>query len=169
MSCLEESFANDPDLFFSLEERGAHGGKSGRADMGIGDRAVATSTRIAGLDKLRPLLGHLGEALRAGGWNGESLEAVVDQDSHDEAPGREFALKGAIAQAAIRAPSPRPDAGAAEAALYDDDSPDEAVTFAASEGAIVCTIRYISDGVATSGANELANELRAVGMNVTGA
>ncbi len=170
-----EEMINDPEVFFALEERGGHSGKNGRTDTGAGDRAVAEKTRISGLDQLRPLLAHLPDALRAGGWkDGTELTATVGPDTHDEAPGRDFSLKGAVAQAIVRAPADSPDAKAAEQSFHDEDTPEEAVFFQQEAERhpdgnrwIVAVIRYISDGMATDGATELAAELRAVGVTVT--
>ena len=168
----------DVELFFSLEERGIHTGKSGRTDTGAGDRAVAERTRVSGLDQLRPLLSHLPDALRAGGWDPQKgLTAIVGPDTHDEAPGRDWSLKGAVAEARVFAETDgRPaDAEAAAATLHDPNTAERAVFFDAfaerhqgGKRAVMATIRYISDGMATDGAAELAAELRAVGVTVGG-
>ena len=165
-----EEMINDPEVYFSaLEERGrSGGGHSGRTDSGGGDRAVAEKTRISGLDQLRPMLTHLNDALRAGGWDDSvPLEATVGADTHDEAPGRDWSLKGAVAEARIVAKAAKPDAGAAEAALHDTRTPENAVMFETKENAVVVHIRYISDGMAVDGTKELGAELRAVGVQVT--
>ena len=165
-----EEMINDPEVYFSaLEERGrSGGGHSGRTDTGVGDRAVAEKTRISGLDQLRPMLTHLNDALRAGGWDDSvPLEATVGADTHDEAPGRDWSLKGAVAEARIVAKAAKPDAGAAEAALHDTRTPENAVMFETEENAVVVYIRYISDGMAVDGTKELGAELRAVGVQVT--
>lgn len=165
-----EEMINDPEVYFSaLEERGrSGGGHSGRTDTGAGDRAVAEKTRISGLDQLRPMLTHLNDALRAGGWDDSvPLEATVGADTHDEAPGRDWSLKGAVAEARIVAKAAKPDAGAAEAALHDTRTPENAVMFETEENAVVVYIRYISDGMAVDGTKELGAELRAVGVQVT--
>lgn len=165
-----EEMINDPEVYFSaLEERGrSGGGHSGRTDTGAGDRAVAEKTRISGLDQLRPMLTHLNDALRAGGWDDSvPLEATVGADTHDEAPGRDWSLKGAVAEARIVAKAAKPDAGAAEAALHDTRTPENAVMFETKENAVVVYIRYISDGMAVDGTKELGAELRAVGVQVT--
>ena len=165
-----EEMINDPEVYFSaLEERGrSGGGHSGRTDTGAGDRAVAEKARISGLDQLRPMLTHLNDALRAGGWDDTvALEATVGQDTHDEAPGRDWSLKGAVAKARIVAKASKPDPEAAEAALHDSRTPESAVMFEAEEGAVVVYIRYISDGMAVDGTKELGAELRAVGVQVT--
>lgn len=165
-----EEMINDPEVYFSaLEERGrSGGGHSGRTDTGAGDRAVAEKTRISGLDQLRPMLTHLNDALRAGGWDDSvPLEATVGADTHDEAPGRDWSLKGAVAKARIVAKAAKPDAGAAEAALHDTRTPENAVMFETKENAVVVYIRYISDGMAVDGTKELGAELRAVGVQVT--
>ena len=110
-----EEMINDPEVYFSaLEERGrSGGGHSGRTDTGAGDRAVAEKTRISGLDQLRPMLTHLNDALRAGGWDDSvPLEATVGADTHDEAPGRDWSLRGAVAEARIVAKAAKPDAPA---------------------------------------------------------
>ena len=165
-----EEMINDPEVYFSaLEERGrSGGGHSGRTDTGVGDRAVAEKTRISGLDQLRPMLTHLNDALRAGGWDDSvPLEATVGAGTHDEAPGRDWSLKGAVAEARIVAKAAKPDAGAAEAALHDTRTPENAVMFETEENAVVVYIRYISDGMAVDGTKELGAELRAVGVQVT--
>ena len=165
-----EEMINDPEVYFSaLEERGrSGGGHSGRTDTGVGDRAVAEKTRISGLDQLRPMLTHLNDALRAGGWDDSvPLEATVGADTHDEAPGRDWSLKGAVAEARIVAKAAKPDASAAEAALHDTRTPENAVMFETEENAVVVYIRYISDGMAVDGTKELGAELRAVGVQVT--
>ena len=165
-----EEMINDPEVYFSaLEERGrSGGGHSGRTDTGVGDRAVAEKTRISGLDQLRPMLTHLNDALRAGGWDDSvPLEATVGADTHDEAPGRDWSLKGAVAEARIVARAAKPNAGAAEAALHDTRTPENAVMFETEENAVVVYIRYISDGMAVDGTKELGAELRAVGVQVT--
>ena len=165
-----EEMINDPEVYFSaLEERGrSGGGHSGRTDTGAGDRAVAEKTRISGLDQLRQMLTHLNDALRAGGWDDSvPLEATVGADTHDEAPGRDWSLKGAVAEARIVAKAAKPDAGAAEAALHDTRTPENAVMFETEENAVVVYIRYISDGMAVDGTKELGAELRAVGVQVT--
>ena len=165
-----EEMINDPEVYFSaLEERGrSGGGHNGRTDTGAGDRAVAEKTRISGLDQLRPMLTHLNDALRAGGWDDSvPLEATVGADTHDEAPGRDWSLKGAVAEARIVAKADKPDAGAAEAALHDTRTPENAVMFETKENAVVVYIRYISDGMAVDGTKELGAELRAVGVQVT--
>ena len=165
-----EEMINDPEVYFSaLEERGrSGGGHSGRTDTGAGDRAVAEKTRISGLDQLRPMLTHLNDALRAGGWDDSvPLEATVGADTHDEAPGRDWSLKGAVAEARIVARAAKPNAGAAEAALHDTRTPENAVMFETEENAVVVYIRYISDGMAVDGTKELGAELRAVGVQVT--
>ena len=165
-----EEMINDPEVYFSaLEERGrSGGGHSGRTDTGAGDRAVAEKTRISGLDQLRPMLTHLNDALRAGGWDDSvPLEATVGADTHDETPGRDWSLKGAVAEARIVAKAAKPDAGAAEAALHDTRTPENAVMFETEENAVVVHIRYISDGMAVDGTKELGAELRAVGVQVT--
>ena len=165
-----EEMINDPEVYFSaLEERGrSGGGHSGRTDTGVGDRAVAEKTRISGLDQLRPMLTHLNDALRAGGWDDSvPLEATVGADTHDEAPGRDWSLRGAVAEARIVAKAAKPDAGAAEAALHDTRTPENAVMFETEENAVVVYIRYISDGMAVDGTKELGAELRAVGVQVT--
>lgn len=165
-----EEMINDPEVYFSaLEERGrSGGGHSGRTDTGAGDRAVAEKTRISGLDQLRPMLTHLNDALRAGGWDDSvPLEATVGADTHDEAPGRDWSLRGAVAEARIVAKAAKPDAGAAEAALHDTRTPENAVMFETEENAVVVYIRYISDGMAVDGTKELGAELRAVGVQVT--
>ena len=165
-----EEMINDPEVYFSaLEERGrSGGGHSGRTDTGAGDRAVAEKTRISGLDQLRPMLTHLNDALRAGGWDDSvPLEATVGADTHDEAPGRGWSLRGAVAEARIVAKAAKPDAGAAEAALHDTRTPENAVMFETEENAVVVYIRYISDGMAVDGTKELGAELRAVGVQVT--
>ncbi len=165
-----EEMINDPEVYFSaLEERGrSSGGHSGRTDTGVGDRAIAEKTRISGLDQLRPMLTHLNDALRAGGWDDSApLEATVGPDTHDEAPGRDWSLKGAVAEARITARADKPDAEAAEAALHDSRTPEGAVMFESAEGAVVAYIRYISDGMAVDGTKELGAELRAVGIQVT--
>lgn len=165
-----EEMINDPEVYFSaLEERGrSGGGHSGRTDTGVGDRAVAQKTRISGLDQLRPMLTHLNDALRAGGWDDSvPLEATVGADTHDEAPGRDWSLRGAVAEARIVAKAAKPDAGAAEAALHDTRTPENAVMFETEENAVVVYIRYISDGMAVDGTKELGAELRAVGVQVT--
>lgn len=165
-----EEMINDPEVYFSaLEERGrSGGGHSGRTDTGVGDRAVAEKTRISGLDQLRPMLTHLNDALRAGGWDDSvPLEATVGADTHDEAPGRDWSLKGAVAEARIVAKAAKPDAGAAEVALHDTRTPENAVMFETEENAVVVYIRYISDGMAVDGTKELGAELRAVGVQVT--
>ena len=165
-----EEMINDPEVYFSaLEERGrSGGGHSGRTDTGVGDRAVAEKTRISGLDQLRPMLTHLNDALRAGGWDDSvPLEATVGADTHDEAPGRDWSLRGAVAEARIVAKAAKPDASAAEAALHDTRTPENAVMFETEENAVVVYIRYISDGMAVDGTKELGAELRAVGVQVT--
>lgn len=165
-----EEMINDPEVYFSaLEERGrSGGGHSGRTDTGAGDRAVAEKTRISGLAQLRPMLTHLNDALRAGGWDDSvPLEATVGADTHDEAPGRDWSLKGAVAEARIVARAAKPNAGAAEAALHDTRTPENAVMFETEENAVVVYIRYISDGMAVDGTKELGAELRAVGVQVT--
>lgn len=170
-----EEMINDPEVYFALQERGAHGSKSGRTDTGAGDRAVAEKVRVCGVDQLRPSIAHITEALRAGGWkDGATLEAFVGVDTHDDAPGRDFSLKGALAEARIRGLAEQPNAEAADAAFHDERIPDEAVTFQV-EGErhvggsrwIVAVVRYLSDGMAVSGPAELATELRAAGINVT--
>jgi hypothetical protein len=159
---------DDPEIFFALQERGGgHGGKGGRSDTGAGDRAVAERTRISGVDQLRPILAHLPDALRAGGWEESQLTATVGADSHDEAPGRDWSLKGAVSQAEIFAKADKPNAEAAEAAMHDSKTPEEAVFFESRNGCVVAVIRYISDGMATSGSQELAVELRSCGIEVT--
>ena len=165
-----EELINDPEVYFSaLEERGrSGGGHSGRTDTGAGDRAVAEKTRISGLDQLRPMLTHLNDALRAGGWDDSvPLEATVGADTHDEAPGRDWSLKGAVAEARIVAKAAKPNAGAAEAALHDTRTPENAVMFETKENAVVVYIRYISDGMAVDGTKELGADLLAVGVQVT--
>ena len=165
-----EEMINDPEVYFSaLEERGrSGGGHSGRTDTGAGDRAVAEKTRISGLDQLRPMLTHLNDALRAGGWDDSvPLEATVGADTHDEAPGRDWSLKGAVAEARIVAKAAKPDASAAEAALHDTRTPENAVMFETEEHAVVVYLRSISDGMAVDGTKELGAELRAVGVQVT--
>ena len=166
---MHQEFADDPEVFFSLEERGgSHGSKGGRTDTGAGDRAVAEKTRISGLDQLRPMLTHIPDALRAGGWDdGKQLSAAVGPDTHDEAPGRDWSLKGAIAEARITAPASKPDAEAAEAALHDSNTPEDAVFFEEEPGHVVAVIRYISDGFAANASSELVVELRAAGYTVT--
>ena len=163
-----EEMIDDPEIFFSLQERGGgHGGKGGRTDTGAGDRAIAEKTRISGTDQLRPVLSHLPDALRAGGWDGSQLTAVVGADKHDEAPGRDWSLKGAISQAEITAAGDKPNAEMAEGAFHDSKTPEDAVFFEVRGGCLVATIRYMSDGVATSGIQELAVELRHAGIDVT--
>lgn len=163
-----EEMIDDPEVFFALEERGGgHGGKGGRTDTGAGDRAVAERTRISGTDQLRPILSHLPDALRAGGWAEAPLTATVGADAHDEAPGRDWSLKGAVAQAEIYAKAEKPDAEAAEAAMHDSRTPGDAVFFETRGEYLVATVRYISDGMATSGSQELAVELRSCGVEVT--
>jgi hypothetical protein len=170
-----EEMIDDPDVFFALQERGAHGGKNGRSDTGVGDRAVAEKTRVCGLDKLRPCIQHVIDALRAGGWKDDGqLEAFVGPDAHSEAPGRDFSLKGALAEARIRAAAAEPNSEAAIAAFHDSNIPEEAVTFVVEgerhQGGkrwVVAVVQYLSDGTAANGPTELAAELRAAGIGVT--
>ena len=168
MNILEE-FADDPDMLFSLQERGRSGGHGGRTDTGAGDRAVAERTRISGLDQLRPMLSHLPDAMRAGGWDDKhQISATVGPDTHDDAPGRDWSLRGAIAEAKLTVPvHGTPDHEAAEAALHDTGTSEEAVFFEAEGGSLIVYIRYISDGFAANAAAELAVELRGAGYTVT--
>lgn len=168
MNILEE-FADDPELLFALQERGRSGGHSGRTDTGAGDRAVAEKTRISGLDQLRPVLTHLPDALRTGGWDeSKAIIASIGADTHDEAPGRDWSLRGAIAEARIVAQCHgTPDPQAAEAAFHDPNTSEDAVFFEANGNELVAYVRYISDGYAANAASELAVELRAIGYTVT--
>jgi hypothetical protein len=163
-----EEMIDDPEVYFAIQERGGgHGGKGGRSDTGAGDRAIAERTRISGVDQLRPILSHLPDALRAGGWEDSQLTAIVGADTHDDAPGRDWSLKGAVSQAEIFAKAEKPDADAAESAMHDSKTPEGAVLFEVRQGCVVATIRYISDGMATSGSQELAVELRSCGIEVS--
>ena len=168
MNILEE-FADDPDVLFSLQERGRSGGHSGRTDTGAGDRAVAERTRISGLDQLRPMLTHLPDAMRAGGWDEKrEVGATVGPDTHDDAPGRDWSLRGAIAEAKLTVPvHGTPDHDAAEAALHDTGTSEEAVFFEVEDCRLITYIRYISDGFAANAAAELAVEMRGAGYTVT--
>lgn len=168
MNILED-FADDPDVLFSLQERGRSGGHSGRTDTGAGDRAVAERSRISGLDQLRPMLAHLPDAMRAGGWDDkQQISGTVGPDTHDDAPGRDWSLRGAIAEVKLTVPTHgTPDPDAAEAALHDTGTSEEAVFFEAEGGSLIVYIRYISDGFAVNAVSELAVELRAAGHTVT--
>ena len=169
MTTLLEEFADDPEILFSLQERGRSGGHGGRTDTGAGDRAVAERSRISGLDQLRPMLTHLPDAMRAGGWDEKHAVGVtVGPDTHDDAPGRDWSLRGAIAEAKMTVPvHGTPDHDAAEAALHDTGTSEEAVFFESEGGSLIVYIRYISDGFAANASSELAVELRAAGYTVT--
>jgi hypothetical protein len=93
---------------------------------------------------------------------------TVGPDIHDEAPGRDWSLRGAIAEAKLTVPvHGTPDHDAAEAALHDTGTSEEAVFFESEGGSLIVYIRYISDGFAANASSELAVELRAAGYTVT--
>jgi hypothetical protein len=174
--------ADDPEIFFAIQEKGSHGHGNGKADVGVGDRALAGKTRICGQDQLIPMLRHLMDALRAGGWkDGAPLTVRITQGDHDGVNGREWSLRDAIAEAWVKA-EVRPEGGEGQAnpelakgALFDSDLPDEAVTFGSltcrhvgSAGWLTATLRYLSDGSAASGQEELMNAMRTAGFDIEG-
>jgi hypothetical protein len=166
---VQEEFVDDLELYFALDERGgAHSSRHGMADTGAGDRAIASKSRIGGADALRSLIPHINEAFRAGGWDGSTaIMAVVTDDSHDQASGREWSLRGAIAFAVLSAPADKPDPDAAEQAFHDDKTPAEAIEFKAANRCITVELSYLSDGTGAPGYVEMANILRSNGITVT--
>lgn len=166
---LHQEFCDDPEIFFSLEERGgAHSSRHGTADTGVGDRAIAGKSRIGGADALRALVPHLNDALREGGWDGSAaVTAVVTADNHDQASGREWSLRGAIAFAVLSAPAEKPDADKVEQAFHDDKTPAEAIEFKNGDRCIQVELSYLSDGTGAPGYVEMANILRSNGIVVT--
>lgn len=168
---LQQEFVSDLELYLALDERGgAHSSRHGMADAGAGagDRAIASKSRIGGADALRSLIPHINEALRAGGWDGSTaIMAVVTNDNHDQASGREWSLRGAIAFAVLSAPADKPDPDAAEQAFHDDKTPAEAIEFKAANRCITVELSYLSDGTGAPGYVEMANILRSNGITVT--
>ena len=166
---LQQEFVSDLELFLALDERGgAHSSRHGMVDVGAGDRAIAGKSRIGGADALRSLIPHISEAFRAGGWDGSTaITAVVTDDNHDQAPGREWSLRGAIAFAVLSAPADKPDPDAAEQAFHDDKTPAEAIEFKAANRCITVELSYLSDGTGAPGYVEMANILRSNGITVT--
>ena len=161
--------ADDPDVFFSdiLTERGHGGASKGHTDVGVGDRALAAQSRIGGLDQLRPLLSHLQDAMRAGGWESGDVTATVRQDTHDDAPGRDWSLRGALAEAEVRAPTESPCATDADAALHYRNLPHDAVLFEDGEDCLIVRIQYMSDGMGKGAVPEMAAAMHDAGMRVT--
>jgi hypothetical protein len=115
------------------------------------------------------MLVHLPDALRAGGWDDkQQIGVTVGPDTHDDAPGRDWSLRGAIAEAKLTVPvHGTPDRDAAEAALHDTGTSEEAVFFEVEDCRLITYIRYISDGFAANAAAELAVEMRGAGYTVT--
>lgn len=163
-----DSLMEDAEIYFAaLHERGRGGRSNGMSDTGTGDRATAERGRVGGHDRVVAAIGHVRDALRAGGWDGSSpLSATVTTGDHDAA-GREWSLRGALADATVVAAADRPDADAADAAFHDEGVPDGAVSFSAGEGSVSARVAYISDGSASRAVGELAGVLRAAGIQTS--
>jgi hypothetical protein len=176
----EDYIEDDIDIYLMIE-RGHYGTINAIGDIGSGDRIVASKTRVTGKDQLRPLILHLFDAFRAGGWkDGNEISAVVMDDKDDYMSGRDWALRDALGVAIIKArtdDSPETNNLNKEAAelILHSDLPEEAVKFDVFRERRKDTptwlsvyIKYISDGTATSGVSELATVLRNNGISVSG-
>ena len=159
----------DVDIIISLQERGKGGGVSGSVDNGIGDRAIEQARRISGADMLHKVFVHIIDAIRHGGWDdGDEINAVVEKDSIDDKDGRDWSLRGALARAILTVEAANPDAELADQMFYDDNHPNEAITFTNGNKCLIVSISYISDGNTSDGVNELVTLLQSYGVRVTG-
>jgi hypothetical protein len=149
-----------------LSEHGQHGGPNFAQAADAGERAIAAQGRIQGPDQLSRVLHGLIHAATAAGWKGGRLQAFFVDPDHDEGvAGREHALHGAIADAAITFPETNTETFRS---TRSDDAPDDAVEFvpAVNGKGTAVTIRYLA-GMNNMGApGEMAQVLRTEGYEV---
>lgn len=170
MQELNEGLDLDLDLDLHLQalsERG-HGSHSPAGHGEVGERLLAARTRVGNPEDLAHAVSEALRALRAGGWNGETVPVgvILDTEHDDGVPGREFALRGAIGDARIVVPAENPDPEAARGA-FAAAVPEGAVTFSAHKGeGLAVDIRYLSPGHADPADDDMRRALLAAGVKV---
>ncbi len=125
------------------------------SNTGIGDRVVASGERINGVVYLEKLLLQMRDAFRAGGWNGSGSLHFRNEDSQHSVSGREWALRGAIANVVIYANVDSPSPENTYIALSKLRLPEGSIKVTANGAKLEVEIQYLSSGVASNAINEL--------------
>lgn len=167
MNLLNESL-DDGLVVQLLTERGHGGSGTTASHQEVGERAIASKTRISGTKDLADAIHDVMAALRAAGWSGDTRgasAAILDADHTDGADGREYALRNAISDAEVYADGAG-DVAAATNSFPEMSYPPGSVEFFSCQGGGGALIRYISAGQADPGPDEVRATLAAAGVGV---
>lgn len=125
-----------------------------------GERANAALDRITGSD-VNGLLDDLPDAMMAAGWDpgGALMRYRVVSGDHSN-PGREWVLRGALADARITATiGGNVDPELVLGVLRANQFPEDAIRVDAAPGGVTVTVRYLASGPGADGVAELEAQL----------